>query len=198
MSREEREAMRISVRPLSEGDDFSLVARFIYRSDDYIYPAWFGREEIGVRVLAEMIRRPTIYRSENIKVAVSEGKIVGMIVSCPSPLEMTESDLEAAFLAAGVPLDERTHVTFEDYYKEMCEERTGYYVANIFVEEGSRRQGVAAALLACATEGKPLCFLECVKENVGALDLYRKLGFSVEKEYLGACAVPCYKMVRSL
>ena len=194
----ETEEMRISIRPLSEGDDFSLVARFIYRSDDYIYPAWFGSEEIGARVIAEMIRRPTVYRKEHIKVAVSAGKIVGMIVSCASPLEMTESDLEAAFFAAGVPCDLRTHETFEDYYKEMCEERAGYYVANIFVEEGSRRHGVAAALLAAAVEGKPLCFLECVKENFGALDLYRKLGFLIEKEYLGACAVPCYKMVRSV
>ena len=198
MSPKDVKKTSISVRPLREVDDFSLVARYIYRSDDYIYPAWFGSEEIGARVIAEMIRRPTVYRKEHIKVAVSEGRIVGMVVSCVSPLRMTENDLEAAFSAAGLPCDERTHETFEDYYKEMCEEREGYYVANIFVAEGARRQGVATALLRDAVEGHPLCFLECVKENVDALRLYLQLGFSVEKEYSGACAVPCFKMVRSV
>ena len=184
------------VRPLAEGDDFSVVARCIYYSDDYIYPEWFGSEEVGVRVLAEMIRRPTIYRRENVSVALHDGAIVGVLVSCESPVTMTERDVEAAFAAAGVPCDARTHRIFEEYYEEMRGERTGYYVANLYVDESYRRHGVGAALLDSVVRDKPLCFLECVKENAGAVRLYLQFGFKIEKEYMGACSVPCYKMLR--
>lgn len=184
------------VRPLREGDDFFAVARCIYRSDDYIYPEWFGSEEVGVKVLAEMIRRPTIYRRENVSVALHADAIVGVLVSCVSPVMMTERDLEEAFAAAGVPSDERTHYIFEEYYEEMRGERAGYYIANLYVDESYRRHGVGAALLDAVVRDKPLCFLECVKENEGAVGLYSHFGFEIEKEYMGACSVPCYKMVR--
>jgi len=196
MSFESTKDTSLVVRPLNKGDDFSLIARYIYRSDDYIYPAWFGSEDAGVPVLAEMIRRDTVYQRENITVALSNGSIVGMIVSCFSPIAMTERDVEEAFFAANVPCDARTHAIFVDYYEEMRGERVGYYIANLYVDEMHRRQGVAAALLTYVIKDKTLCYLECVKKNEGAVRLYRQLGFEIEKEYMGACEVPCYKMIK--
>lgn len=186
----------ITVRKMNGNDDKMQVAKLIYLSDAYIYPNWFESMEIGQRVIAEMMSLPTIYNMDNITVAVtSDGFIAGATVSCDSPIKMEEKYLYEAFSLAGIPSNERTHQIYLDYYAKM-DDPEGHYLANIAVDPSCRKRGIAATMISRVIQEKPYCYLECVKDNIGAWRVYQRLGFTILNEYPGVFNVPCYKMIR--
>lgn len=187
---------RITVRPMGENDDALQVAKLIYLSDPYIYPNWFDSMEDGKKVIAAMMNLPTVYRRENITVAVTEdGCIAGAMVSCDFPVVMDEKYLHEAFRIANVPCDHRTPKMYLDYYAKMNEPE-GYYLANIATDPDFRGMGVASTMISRVLEGKTLVQLECVQSNIGAWRIYQRLGFSIVEEYPGVFDVPCYKMIK--
>ncbi|MGN0765759.1 MAG: GNAT family N-acetyltransferase [Christensenellales bacterium] len=188
---------KYTIRAMQDGDDYFQVARLIYLSDRYIYPNWFDSIEDGKKVIAAMIKLPTLYNQKNITVAVAQdGYIIGAMVSRESPVVEDEDIVREAFRRAKVVCDARTHDIFLDYYDKMKEDTQGYYIANITVDPQYRRQGVAASLMSHVIKGRPLCHLECVKANEGAWKIYQRLGFEIVGEYPGVFGVPCYKMIR--
>ena len=185
-----------TLRPLAEGDDLDRVARLIYLTDDYVYPNWFDSVEDGVRVLREMISLPTLYNAENITVAVTDGgEVAGIAISKMTPFTESREVLSLAFERAGVTCDGRTDFVFREYYGKMGEPEDGYYIANIAVDEGYRRRGIATALTKKMIDGRDFCTLECVIANAGAWRVYQSVGFRIAYEYPGVHGVPCYKMV---
>ncbi|MBQ8688804.1 MAG: GNAT family N-acetyltransferase [Clostridia bacterium] len=187
----------ITVRKMNGDDDKLQVAKLIYMSDKYIYPNWFDSIEDGQRVLAEMMSLPTVYNQSNITVAVTEdGFVAGAIVSCDSPAVTEEKYLYEAFARAGVECDEkRTHGIYLDYYAKMNDPE-GYYLANVAVDPDYRKRGIAATMLLHVINGKEMCHLECVKDNIGAWRVYQRVGFTIVEEYPGVFDIPCYKMIR--
>ena len=186
----------IVVRPMTDRDDKSQIAKLIYWSDDYIYPNWFTTMEEGQRVLAEMMSLPTIYNKKNITVAVTrDGFVAGALVTCDSPFCEEEKYLYEAFAAAGVAADERTHRIYLDYYAKMGEEH-GHYFANLAVDPDFRGRGIGTALMSYVLAAHPNAYLECVQSNAGAWRIYQRLGFEIVQEYPGVFDVPCYKMIR--
>lgn len=187
----------VTIRPMEVSDSVEQVARLIYESDAYIYPNWFKSIDDGVKVLSKMIDMPTLYNRKNITVAVSkEGKVVGALVSCYSPVLEEKAHIYEAFKRAEVEVSLNTDEIYESYYEKMALDTEGYYLANIAVDESFRGKGVGATLLAKVIEDKNYCHLECVKENISAWRIYQRLGFTIVEEYPGVFAVPCYKMVK--
>lgn len=187
-------AGNVVIRKLCEDDDFMQVAKLIYLTDPYIYPYWFDSVEDGQKVICEMINLPTIYNKNNITVAVMpNGEIAGMVVALEK-IDEKEEHLEEAFKRANICCDERTHKIFTDYYDKMKDEQRGLYIANVVVDPMFRKMGIAAAMVSSVVGERKFCHLECVKENVGALRVYQRLGFKIENEYLGVFEVPCYNM----
>ena len=190
----------IIIRGLKENDDYLQVAKLIYLTDPYIYPYWFRDIDEGKRVIAEMIRLPTLYRQENITVAVTpDGFIAGATVSAECPFNEDEADIRRAFVMADVEIDEeRTHRIYLDYYNKMGDAEDGHYIANVATDPDYRGRGIAAAMLSIITADKPLSTLECVVKNAGSLRLYQRLGFKIDFEYPGVFDVPCYRMSRKV
>ncbi len=185
----------ITIRPMENGDDIMQIAKLIYMTDPYIFPRWFDSIEQGQRVIAEMIKLPTLYNEKNITVAVDEsGFIAGIAVSCDTPFAEDEKYIIEAFRIANVPCDSRTHDIFESYYKKMGDEKDGYYIANIAVDPDFRKRGIAASIVNYLLEDRNFCTLECITENPGTWRLYQRLGFKIMYEYPGVFSVPCYKM----
>ena len=185
----------VSVRPLAPSDNLDEVAELIYLTDPYIYPYWFDTLGDGIAVIKEMISLDTLYNAKNITVAVADGKVVGLVVSRQCPFAEDEREIELAFTRAGVPLDERTHRIFTDYYAKMGDPADGYYIANVATHPDYRRRGIAASLLGYVLDGVEYSSLESVKANIGSWRLYQRFGFEIKCEYPGVFDVPCYKMV---
>lgn len=186
---------QIVIRQLSAEDDLLQVAKLIYLSDEYIYPYWFDDIEDGKKVIAEMIKLPTIYKKENVTVAVMpNGDIAGALVSCKCPFVEDEEHIKEAFARADVPVDDRLHVIYKSYYEKMQEADQGLYVSNVAVDPKYRKRGIATSLLAQVIKDHEFCHLECVQKNIGAWRVYQRLGFEIVEEYPGVFDVPCYKM----
>ena len=184
----------ITVRPLAPSDNLDEVAELIYLTDPYIYPAWFDSIEDGIAVIREMIKLETLYNARHLTVAVTDDRVVGIIVSRYCPFTEDEREIELAFSRAGVPLDERTHKIFTDYYAKMGDPADGYYIANVATHPDYRRRGIAAAMISCTLDGVDYATLEAVKVNIGSWRLDQRFGFEIKYEYPGVFDIPCYKM----
>ena len=189
-------ASDIIVRGLQDTDDLLQVAKLIYLTDPYIYPAWFDTMEQGQRVIAEMIKLPTLYNKKNVTVAVTnEGFVCGIVVACQSPFKEKIEHIYKAFENANVNCDERTEKVYNDYYAKMGKEEDGYYISNVAVDESYRKRGIAVSMLEHVLKDKEQASLECVIANAGSWRLYQRLGFKIIYEYPGVFDVPCYKMI---
>lgn len=186
----------VVVRSMTDKDDKNAVAELIYESDIYIYPYWFDSKKEGVKVISKMIDGETLYNYKNVTVAECDGKIAGALVSLYCPVIEKKENILRAFSLSRVKSDERTDKIFNDYYLPMSESLNGYYIANVAVNKEYRSRGIASKLITKILEGKGLCHLECVKENIGAWRLYERLGFKIKNEYPGVFGVPCYYMVK--
>lgn len=189
--------LTILCRPLALNDDLRQVARLIYYTDDYIFPFMFnGNLTAAEKVLANMIRRDTIYNYKNISVALSDDKIVGIVVSQRTPLNITPNEMCDCFIESGIILDERFAKVYNEYYKLLNDEPEGIYIANVCVDKLYRGLGVATKMLETLLKKDETYHLESVKANVNALRLYQKAGFEIDYEYPGFTGVPCYRMTR--
>ena len=185
----------VTVRPLKDGDDLLQVAKLIYYSDEYIYPYWFDNIKDGQKVIAEMIKLPTLYKKENVPVAVMpNGDIAGALVSCDCPFVEEKDHIYQAFENAKIVCDERTDFIYREYYEKMQVADKGLYVSNIAVDPNYRKRGIATSLLSAVIKGREFCHLECVQKNISAWRVYQRLGFNIVEEYPGVFDVPCYKM----
>ena len=186
----------ITVRGYRDGDDMMQIAKLIYLTDPYIYPWWFDTIEDGQKVIAEMIKLPTLYAKENLTVAVTnDGFIAGIVVGRNTPFCEDKAHINSAFEHAGIKRDERTDRIYTDYYAKMGDASDGFYIANIAVDEEYRRRGIAASMIEYVLHDKELCSLESVIANAGSWRLYQRLGFKIAYEYPGVFDIPCYKMI---
>lgn len=187
---------KVEIRKLTDMDDYLQVAKLIYMSDKYIYPGWFKSIDEGIKVLAELIKLPTLYNKDNITIAITKnGDIAGAVISCDFPIKMKLEDIYKAFENANVQVNEMTNDIYSQYYQKM-DETEGFYVANIAVNENYRKCGIGTTLLNYVVKDKNNCQLECVKDNISAWRVYQRLGFEIVEEYPGVFQVPCYKMIR--
>lgn len=185
----------VVIRKLQDGDDLNQVAKLIYLTDPYVYPNWFDTIQDGIKVIGQMISLPTLYNKENITVAVMpDGFIAGIIVSKQTPFIEDINYIKKAFDLAKVQIDKRTDFVFDAYYSKMGAAEDGYYIANVAVDDGFRKRGIAAAMMHGLLDGQKYCTLECVIANTGSWRLYQRLGFKIAFEYPGVHNVPCYKM----
>lgn len=187
----------LEIRPLTLDDDLNKVAELIYMSDNYIYPYLFEEDlSVAKKVIATMIVEDTIYNYKNIKIALSAGQIVAMIVMKSIPITINSDAMINCFVQAGVPVGARFAKVFNDYFKLLEDEPADVYVANLAVDKMYRNLGVGKVFFGSLLSDNLVYHLEVVKANVSAISLYQKLGFDIDYEYAGFTDVPCYRMTR--
>lgn len=187
----------LEIRQLSLGDDLKAVANLIYSSDNYIYPYLFENDiVVAERVLENMIRGNTIYNYKNIRVALSLGQIVAMIIYKPIPVIVDHESIIDCFVQAAVPVGARFAKVYNEYFKLLEDEPPDVYISNLAVNKMFRGVGVGKALMQSIFKDDLTYRLEVVKGNTPAVELYKKLGFEIDCEYPGFTEVPCYRMTK--
>lgn len=189
---------QVLLSDLRLSDDLGTVARLIYQTDPYIFPYLYKQfDDRTEKILVSMIKRDTIYHYRNIKVAKWNGRIVGMIVWKRAPIAISKREMELCFTENGVTPDEDFERVYAEYYHLLQEEPQGIYIANVCVLPSERDKKVGRKMLERFLEYGETYHLETVKANTAAFRLYSSLGFTVDYEYPGFTAVPCYRMSRN-
>lgn len=187
----------LEIRSLRKDDDLKKVADLIYSSDNYIYPYLFDNDiSVAERVLVNMMLDDTIYNYKNIRIALSSGQIIAMIITKKTPFKVSHETMINCFIKAHVPVGERFAKVFNGYFKLLADELPDVYIANLAVDKIYRGIGVGRKLMQSIFEDHFTYHLEVVKANVSAVALYQKLGFDIDCEYPGFTDIPCYRMTR--
>lgn len=187
----------LEIRPLDKDDDLKQVADLIYSSDNYIYPYLFNDDlSEAEKVLVEMILGDTIYNYKNIRVALTSGQIIAMIILKNIPVNVSFESIIDCFIKSGIPVGAKFAKVYNEYFKLLEEEPPDVYIANLAVNKMYRGMGVGKKLMQSVLDDKSTYHLEVVKANTSAVALYKKLGFEIDCEYSGFTEVPCYRMTK--
>lgn len=163
----------VRLRPGAPADCREIAALFLVSSDGLAAYIWSLLDmpgldliDIGARRYA---REGVAFSYQNCFMAERNGKVAGMLHSFP----IEASDEGEALLEESDPVL-RPYAELED--------PGSLYISGIAVKERQRGQGIGTALMAMAEErarslGLPRLSLICFEANLGAMALYRRLGF---------------------
>lgn len=175
---------KIKIRKCKLSDDFYQVGRLLYLTDIYIYPYLSNNNEVlGSKLMAEYAKANTVFNYKNIKVAVLDSKIVGLVLGIKRP---SKNHSETIFNIAKKfkEIDIENVKTINDqYFESLSDQHEGVYIVNLCVDPKHRNLGIGTKLMTSYKE--KIITLEALKENTNALKLYKKLGFKKINE---ACA----------
>jgi ribosomal protein S18 acetylase RimI-like enzyme len=175
--------MEVTVRPAALDD---AAEDLLYLSSQRYYDAYAGDEAVARKLLRRVHPQPGHPASVSLaRVAVAEGRVVGVIVGFPSA---EGEDLARRFLRLTAwripPRRWRRLVRHLNAAAGMSPTPApgSWYVDALAVAPGARRQGVARALLADAeaiarAEGANGVSLDTGLENTAARRLYEASGY---------------------
>lgn len=192
--------MITDIRRLADGDNLNIIADLIYEADNYVFPYLFnGNKVLAQQVLTGMIQLDTIYKRENIYVALSGEQIVGMMIVNEAPIKIDVATYAFAFESAGAMLDESFERVMREYYFPMENENEGYFIANICVGEAWRGHGFGGMLLThvlSMLNPEKDVYIECLANNSSAISMYQSQGFETLFEYSGFTTKTYRKLVK--
>ena len=192
--------MITDIRRLSDGDDLGTVAELIYEADNFVFPYLFnGNKALAQQVLMSMMHLDTVYKKENIYVALMGEQIVGVMVVPETPIKIDVATYALAFESAGAMLDESFERVMREYYFPLENEGKGYFIANLCVGEMWRGQGIAGMLLThvmSMLDSKKDIYLECISTNSSAISIYHTYGFETLFEYAGFTTKTYTKLIK--
>ena len=194
----------ITYRKCKANDDFSQVAKYIYLTDDYIYPSICPSydDSFFQKLILECSKDKTnLFYYENLFVALCDDKIIGVLCGIKAGEKKT-------FL-------ENISITDEDYKKISSADKgyfiplldentefTGYNITNVCVDTNFRAMGIGGGLIEFYLSQIPdsTVHLDVIADNMPAIKLYQKHGFEIVNEYNGFSGsdkpLPCYHMIK--
>lgn len=187
-------------------DDFEKIAKYIHLTDPYIYPAISLNpdDKSWICFVSECLRNPSnIFFIDNISVVICESDIVGIACVIPCQKDLTiVSDINIP-----INISQNLGSVINGYFDPLIEESklySGYNIVNVCIDEKYRGKGLGSLLMShCVdTYGHNIIHLDVIASNTSAIQLYKKYGFQIEKEYLGFSGkdtlLLCYHMTREL
>ncbi|MCR5048172.1 MAG: GNAT family N-acetyltransferase [Saccharofermentans sp.] len=191
---------------------YKSIAKLIYDTDPFIYPAMFGEGDEGrrtaVKVLSLLLRKGTdpMFCLDNIFIKMKRNKIVGLILWNKGELSWDYGVLMSAAQEAGVVLDKkRLDIVKENYFSDnydssVCERIS---LINVCVDNKQRGEGVGNSLLKeFITRHDGDMELVVLSDNSEAVKLYQKYGFVISNEKNGFSLTDnkpgCYEMIRKV
>lgn len=183
------------------------IAKLIYNTDPYIYPALFVDEENAQLHISELIREnDSMFCRENLFVAVNNDTIVGIVLWIKGNVVWDSDKFIDCAKKSGAKISQyvdRVNNEYFDLYSNISDDTIT--IINACVSSSTRGFGIGKQLLdkfICTTA--ELCdkYELCViANNKVAVSLYKKIGFSIVEEYNGFTVsneeLPCYKMIRN-
>ena len=186
-------AEKLVIKQLKNGDDltednYKSIARLIYNTDQYIYPAIFGAGESGIQNAEKVL--PDVFRSEkdamfcnkNLFVVFSGDDIIGLILWVKKSFEWNPEALLSAFRENNIEYKEDDIEKVKEEYFDHYSLRDGKTISllNICVDSFYRNMCLGQKMMTVFInehlhEKIELCVL---KDNEYAIKLYRNTGFT--------------------
>lgn len=163
----------VQFRPATPADCREIAALFLVSSDGLAAYIWSLMDMPGLDLIEigaqRYAREGVAFSYQNCVMAEQGGGVVGMLHSFPI-------EAPAPGKAPAVESDPVLRP-----YAEL-EDPDSLYISGVAVKEAWRSQGIGTRLLAMASEqarsrGLPRLSLICFEANLGAMALYRRLGF---------------------
>ena len=191
-------------RKAKESDDFAAVAGLVHLTDPYIYPTvcqapddpfFYG---LLLRCLAD---KTNIFALNNLFLALDGERPIGIL--CAIKCGKKATFLDNLLLTDGEKV--RLAKANEGYFLPLIEESAafeGHNVTNLCVDPAFRGKGVGEGLLRFYLESVKgdTVHLDVIAANGGAVRLYQRCGFVLDKEYNGFSGTEepllCYHMIR--
>lgn len=193
--------MTISCRNLERAcpaDQLRDIAKLIYDTDPYIYPAMFSSREEAEQIIPRMMaENDVMFRPENIFAAVKNGRVLGIILYVRGPMRWKPD----VFLRCGgsSPYTEKLYRNYFSMYESIPSDVIS--LINVCVAQDARGAGIGGILLKSFLNGQsgPM-ELYVLADNQPAIRLYAAHGFRI-RETLRAFTVDdaditCYRMMR--
>ena len=174
--------IQLEIRRATSVDDLESISELLYKTDQFIYPYWFGSLENCKSELSKLIVEEKFFFNVNhLYVAVDQekNKIMGLICVVDKSVDL---DYDYQKLEK---LNDRYNFTVNHYIKGLIKEvkeSDFAYISNVCVHEDYRGMKIGNQLVNYIIElYTQKCFKEVVldvlAENPGAIHLYKKLGF---------------------
>lgn len=174
--------IQIEIRKASLSDDLLRISELLYKTDQYIYPYWFGNLENCKKELPKLLLEDRFFLNINhLYIAVDKVKnqIMGLVCAIDKNMNL---DFDYGKLEK---VNARYSFTVNHYIKGLIEEvklADFAYISNVCVHEDYRGMKVGNQLVQYVVDFyAEKCFKEVVLDvlakNPGAIHLYEKLGF---------------------
>ena len=187
-------------------NDYKETAELIYSTDPYIYKDLFGSLVNACAVLRYSFDNPeSVFYKMAIYIAkcVSRDEVIGTVLFHTNNFVWSVDKMLMDFEKAGVIPGEAFFSASEYMNKTYNYRKIGCSLCNICIKDKYRGLGIATYMLKCllSTVDNKTIELTVLKDNIAAINLYRKLGFEIVgdafKDYGGFMLpnVECYKMM---
>jgi len=185
--------MEIMFRKLKLSDDLEKVSELIYESDKYIYPTLFNDLNNCKKIMPGFIKGQTLFNYDYIYVALIKDIVVGIVVIMPKYLNDNYQNMKSILNKNNINLKNFEWVN-KEYFETLNFDFKGTYITNVAVDKNYRHMGIATKMMNSLPSGT--YSLAAVKDNLVAVEMYKKAGFEIIYEYPGFKEVPCVEMVR--
>ena len=173
----------MEIRIANSTDNLQNIAELIYETDPYIYPSISQNRNDAVNILTEMIKSNTLFKYDNCLIAVEKNNVVGLIV-----FSTVENKTDNEY---GVWLNKNDSISyFINKYVKVCENQINeneIYLTCVCTNKLYRRKKVATKLIQQLFEmyNNKNFKLDVLQNNLPAINLYKTLGFEIQKEDKG-------------
>lgn len=181
----------VSIRTLTLNDDLQQVAKLIYKTDDFIYPALLGDLESGAKLLAEIIKHnSTLISCDNILVVDYQGQIIGILLALLGSSEWDLQILEKLPSDTTYIIPESWEYTSREYMDKLKDYQKNnlIYISNVSVDEKYRNLGLGRKLIQYIIDtyghSKALA-LHVLTDNQAAIHLYESCAFKIKDQMCG-------------
>ena len=172
----------LEFRKANVNDNLEEICELLYRTDQYIYPYWFGNLEKCKKELSKLLLEDKFFFNINNLYIIKENnvnRIIGVVCVVDKYVDLgyDYSKLEM--------VNDRYKFTINNYIKGLIEEvkeAEFAYISNVCVHPDYRGKHVGSMMVrGIINIYKKRCFeeiaLDVLADNCGAIKLYQNLGF---------------------
>lgn len=183
--------------------DLLALARLIYDTDPYIYPAMCSATE-AEKIFPCLLFAGTdsMFHKQNLFVARLDDTIVGVILWHSGPLVWGHKAFIEACNSQNIPIAPTFEQVAREYLSTYDQPNADISIINVCVDASVRGRGVGTAMLAAfiARHKSESMELVTLTGNTIAIDLYKRSGFEILQEEDGFSMEDpkprCYTMSR--
>ena len=183
--------------------DLLAIARLIYDTDPYIYPAMCSAAE-AEKIIPYLLSAGTdsMFCKQNLFVARLNNNVVGAILWHNGPLVWEQKAFIETCNSQSIPIAPTFEQVAREYLSTYDQPITDISIINVCVDTSVRGSGVGTEMLKAfiARHKSKSMELVTLTENTIAIDLYKRSGFEILREEDGFSVENpkprCYTMSR--